>query len=232
MSDTLGPRAGATRKDNAMTAGSLDPKRTCLLFFDTSKLFVNGPSLDPQARRADVVTAVSNWQRQLTMARELGMMVAYAHTAQRVDEANYYPRLLDLHEDLDPYPIGVRRPMSRAVIGTREVSVIDEIEPQSDDYVFWKERWDPWHQTTFELSLRRRDVDTIIVNGGSTEIGIAATAYGAHRLDFDVVFVSDGCTTKEVECQDILMRSILPRIGRVRTTDEVLSMLRDGDAAR
>ncbi|MEK7819625.1 MAG: isochorismatase family protein, partial [Pseudomonadota bacterium] len=43
-----------------------------------------------------------------------------------------------------------------------------------------------------ELSLRTRGVDTIILTGGSTEIGVAATAYGAHALDFDIVFVSLG----------------------------------------
>jgi nicotinamidase-related amidase len=211
-----------------MVVESLDPRHTCLLFFDTSKLFVNGPTLKAEDRRHDDVVAVANWQRQLALARELNMMIAYAHTAQRADQSNYYPRLLDLDENLQPYPDGMRRPMSRAVFGTEAVQVIDEIAPRPEDYMIWKERWDPWHQTTFELSLRRRNIDTIIVNGGATEIGIAATAYGAHRLDFDVVFVADGCTSRYADCQEIFMKSVFPRIGRVRTTDQVLAMLRAG----
>ena len=75
--------------------------------------------------------------------------------------------------------------MSRAVIGMPEVSVIDEIAPAFDDYIFWKVHWDPWEGTTFELSLRRRQIDIIIVNGGTTQIGIAATVFGAHRLLVD-----------------------------------------------
>ena len=49
----------------------LDPKTTCLLFFDTSNMFVNGPSLDPQARTPAATAAVANWRRQLAKAREL-----------------------------------------------------------------------------------------------------------------------------------------------------------------
>lgn len=208
-----------------MAGDTLDPNRTCLLFFDTSRLFVNGPSLSPSGRRVGVGDAVRNWVRQARAARQLDMMVAYAHTAQRSDQANYYPRLMDRTEDMELYPPGVRRPMSRAIIGSPEVQVIDEITPRPGDYMFWKERWDPWHQTTFELSLRRRGIDAIVVNGGSTEIGIAATAYGAHRLDFDFVVVSDGCTSEYPEDQAVLMNSIFPRIGRVRNTDQVLKML-------
>lgn len=214
-----------------MAADPLDPQRTCLLFFDTGKLFVNGPSLDATDRRDDVRHAVGQWVRQLEAARRLDMMVAYAQTAQRGDQTNYFPRLMDLTEDMEPYPPGVRRPMSRAVIGTPEVATIDEIAPGPGDYVFYKERWDPWHLTTFELSLRRRGIDTIIVNGGSTEIGIVATVYGAHRLDFDTVVVSDGCTSKYADNQDVLMRSIFPRVGRVRTTEQVLDMLQAGQGS-
>jgi nicotinamidase-related amidase len=204
----------------------LDPQRTCLLFFDTKRMSVDGPSLKAEDRAPNVVTAVQCWQRQLALARRLRMMVAYALTAQRADQSNYYPRLVD---QFQPAHAGdTRRPMSRAALGTPEVEVIDEIAPAYDDYVFWKERFDPFHQTTLELSLRMRQIDTLIVNGGVTQTGICATAYGAHRLDFNSVFVSDGCFTGDPEIQEVLMGEVFPRIGRVRTTDQVLAMLRAG----
>ncbi|MBM2810725.1 MAG: hypothetical protein HW416_1484, partial [Chloroflexi bacterium] len=46
-----------------MANESLDPKRTCLLFFDCSKLFVNGPTLDPKGRSAAVLASLENWKR-------------------------------------------------------------------------------------------------------------------------------------------------------------------------
>jgi nicotinamidase-related amidase len=220
-----------TAEEDSMPADILDPQHSCLLFFDTSLLYVNGPTLDPKDRPPQVVTAVANWQRQLSLARELGMMVAYAHTAYRPDGADYFSRLNDRDIGGRPFPDKVGRvPMSRAVINTPAVAIPDEIAPRSEDFIFWKPRWNPFHQTTLELSLRLRGVDTIVVNGGSTEIGIAATAYAAQALDFDLVVVSDGCTSSQEDCQTLFMTNVFRRIGRVRTTDEVLTMLREGAA--
>jgi nicotinamidase-related amidase len=211
-----------------MATDRLDPQHTCLLFFDTSKSVVNGPTLKREARLPERDSIVENWQRQLALARELGMMVAYAQTAQRPDGANYFPRMMDLDDEDKPFPIGARRPMSPNVLGVQRVETVDEIAPGPDDYIFYKERWDPWQGTNFELSLRRRGIDTIIANGGATDIGIAATAYGAHRLDFDIVIVSDGCLSRHADGHDVFMREVYPRIGRVRTTNQVLAMLRAG----
>jgi nicotinamidase-related amidase len=175
-----------------------------------------------------VEAAVKNWQRQLARARQLRMMVAYAHTAQRADRANYFPRLID---DFRPIrPGDERRQMSRAVLGTAEVAPIDEIAPAFDEYMFWKDHWDPWQDTGLELAMRRRGVNTVIVNGGATEIGIIATAFGAHRLDHDIVFVIDGCTSGNPVAFDMLMKTLFPNIGLIRTTDQVLAMLQAGAA--
>lgn len=206
---------------------SLDPQSMCLLFFDTSNMFVNGPSLKAEDRSPMVQAAVKNWQRQLARARQLRMMVVYANTAQRADQRNYFPRLID---DVRPIRPDGRRPMSRAVLGTPEVAVIDEIAPAFDDYMFWKDHWDPWQDTGFELAMRRRQVNTVIVNGGSTGIGIIATAFGAHRLSHDIVFVSDGCTSNNTVVQDMLMKNLFPSMGMVRTTDQVLAMLQAGQS--
>jgi ureidoacrylate peracid hydrolase len=222
---------GANRALQADGAGTkidnLNPVTTCLLFFDCSKIFVNGPSLRAEDRTPMVQAAVKNWQRQQNLARQFRMMVVYANTAQRADQSNYFPRLIDRFQ---PARLGdERRPMSRAVLGTPEVAVIDEIAPARDEYMFWKDHWDPWQDTGFELAMRRRKVNTVIVNGGSTEVGIVATAFGAHRLSHDIVFVSDGCTSNNTVAHEMLMTHRFPRMGMVRRTDQVLAMLQAGN---
>ena len=184
-----------------MAIDGLDPQRTCLLFFDTSAFFLNGPTLKPQDRSPVVAAAVQNWQRQLATARDLGMMVAYASTENRPDGADYYRRWTDTDIRGDPFTEpGTRISIGRHITGTPDVAVI--------------------------ASLRLRGVDTIVVNGGSTEIGITATVYAAQALDFDLVVVSDGCTSRHADCHDLIMKKVFSRIGRVRTTDQVISMLR------
>ncbi len=212
---------------NGMAGDSLDPRRTCLLFFDTSTFFVNGPTLKPEGRSPAASAAVQNWQRQLATARDLGMMVAHAQTENRPDGADYYRRWTDTDLRGNPFSQpGTRLSIGRHIMGTPDVAVIDELALREDDYVFAKPRWDPFFQTTFELALRLRGIDMIVVNGGSTEVGITATVYGAQARDFDLVVVSDGCTSRHPDCHDLLMKHIFPRIGRVRTTDQVISMLK------
>lgn len=205
---------------------SLNPQTTCLLFFDCSRIFVDGPSLRAEDRTPMVQAAVKNWQRQLALARQLRMMVVYANTAQRGDQSMYFPRLIDRFQSAR---LGdERRPMSRAVIGTTEVAVIDEIAPAADEYMFWKDHWDPWQDTGFELAMRRRSVNTVIANGGATEVGIVATAFGAHRLSHDIVVVSDGCISNNPVAHEMLITHRFPRMGMVRTTDQVHAMLQAG----
>jgi ureidoacrylate peracid hydrolase len=206
--------------------GRLDPTRTCLLFFDTSNLYVNGPSLQRADRSPDANAAVRNWQRQLARARELGMPVAYGLTGHRADQMTAFRRLTDMDTGGSLYPDGPRRQgPSRAVAGAPEMAVVDEIAPGPTDYVIWKPRWNPFHQTALDLSLRVRGVNTIILNGGSIEVGVAATVYAIQALDYDLVIVSDGCISRHADCAEILMNRVFPRIGIIRTTDEVLAML-------
>ena len=106
-------------------------------------------------------------------------------------------------------------------------AIIEDIATGPKDYIFWKERWDPFQGTNFEACLRLSGIDTLIANGGATSVGIASTAYGAHRLDFDLVVVSDGCYHGIAdEEHEVFLNEIFPGMGRVRTADQVMAMLR------
>jgi nicotinamidase-related amidase len=70
-----------------------------------------------------------------------------------------------------------------------------------------------------------RGVDTIVLCGGSTEIGIASTAYVARDLGYNLVIVSDACTSPKLDLHAQLMREAFPRLARVRSTAEALQLL-------
>jgi len=195
------------------------------MFFDTAGYIKDGTY---QTDLPDRVQMVANWRNQLAVARELNMMVAFPQTAQRPDATNYFARKQDLANDGTPFAVGESRPMSANTLGAPQIRTIEDIATGPNDYIFWKERWDPWQYTTFELSLRRRKVDTIIANGGVTEVGIAASVFGAHRLDFDIVVVSDGCYTGHPRRHEVFIRKVFPSMARIRTADQVIAMLREG----
>ena len=81
-----------------------------------------------------------------------------------------------------------------------------------------KHRWSAFHGTYLDLALRAQDVNTIVLCGGSTDVGIASTAYAARDLDYNLIIVSDACTSPERDNHDQLMRRVFPRMSRVRTT--------------
>ena len=73
--------------------------------------------------------------------------------------------------------------------------------------------------------LARTELDTLILAGGSTDVGIASTAFAARDLDYNLVIASDACTSPEKDNHDQLVRRVFPRMARVRSASEVVALL-------
>ena len=99
--------------------------------------------------------------------------------------------------------------------------MLAEIAPQPGDYDVPKHRWSAFHGTHLELSLRSRDIDTIVLVGGSVHVGIAATAYDARNMDFQITVVPECCHGFE-EQRAFFMEKVFPRMCNVRTLDDVI----------
>jgi nicotinamidase-related amidase len=78
--------------------------------------------------------------------------------------------------------------------------------------------------------MRTRGIDTIVLAGSATPVGIASTAYGARDRDFNLIIVRDACTGGTPAEHALFMDSVFPRLARVRTTDEVIGMMGSGAA--
>jgi len=108
--------------------------------------------------------------------------------------------------------------------GTREADIVPQLAPLEDEFVVPKHRWNAFHGTYLDLALRTQGVNTVVLCGGSTDVGIASTAFAARDLDYNLVIVSDACTSPEADNHDQFMRRIFPRMARVRTTAQVVAM--------
>ena len=191
-----------------MNAERLDPKRTCLLLFD---FLVGHAAKDPQ-RYAPIL---ANAARLLAAARASGTMVAYARADHRADGGT---TARTLHDS------GPRPPLITS--GTPEAEIVPELAPRPGEYLVPKHRWSAFHGTYLDPALRARRVDTIVLTGGSTEIGVSSTAYAARDLDYNLVIVTDACTSTKHEVHEQLMREVFPRLARVRNTMQVLEMMK------
>jgi ureidoacrylate peracid hydrolase len=203
-----------------VSAQRLDARRCCLLLFDLLEGHVNRD----EASRRRYAPVLANAAALLAAARGAGAMVAYAQADHRADRATTARTLRDTDNRLNP--IGDDDPGPLLTAGTGETRIVRELAPQPSDLVIPKHRWSAFHGTYLDLALRARGAHTIVLCGGSTDVGIAATAFAARDLDYNLVIAADACTSQEEDNHEQLMRRVFPRMSRVRTTAQVVAMLK------
>jgi ureidoacrylate peracid hydrolase len=207
-----------------MNVNRLDNKKTALLFFDLLNVYYHGASEDTKRRMKPVV---DNAVRLMNAARENRILIAYAMANHRPDGESRSMIVTDSDMRLRPWPNGECNPtVQGATEGSWEQKIIEEIAPRADDYVIPKYRWSTFHQTYFDLALRTRGIDTIIISGGAVDVGVASTVYSARDHDYNVIVVRDACSNSHEDSMAAFMNTVFPRMARVRTTDQVLDMIR------
>jgi nicotinamidase-related amidase len=155
------------------------------------------------------------------------MPIFYALANHRSDGESRSMTITDTDMRLRPWPKGECNPaIHGATEGSWEQEVIEEIAPRPQDYVIPKYRWSTFHGTYFDLALRSRGLDTIIISGGAVDVGVASTVYSARDHDYNVIVVRDACSNSYEDSMAAFMNTVFPRMARVRTTDQVIGMIR------
>jgi nicotinamidase-related amidase len=88
-----------------------------------------------------------------------------------------------------------------------------------------KRQWGAFYGTDLDLQLRRRGIDTIVLCGVSTNIGVDTTAREAYQHGYNQIFSTDAMTASTKEEHDYVCKYIFPRIGQLRTTEEIVLSL-------
>jgi len=104
--------------------------------------------------------------------------------------------------------------------------IVPELGPETNDIVITKRQWGAFYGTELDLQLRRRGVDTIILCGISTNVGVESTARDAFERGYQQVFVEDAMAAREDEDHRHTVNTLFPRIGRIRTAEDVLAALK------
>ena len=200
------------------------PSKTALLFFDTLNIYLNPD--DPTAKaEVEKTGVVPRMQRINEAARRSGIAVFYAAADHRPDHRDFAPLVVDYGHEAESGPKGRLTPAPPVAVPGPAREVIAQIAPQPHDYVIKKHRWSTFFQTHFELSLRTAGIDTIMMCGGSVEVGIASTAYAARDRDFNQIILRDACTSRKPDVQECFMDRIFPVFCRVMTVDEAIALI-------
>lgn len=191
----------------------LAPSSTALVVFDM---------LECYRAKIEAAGAVEPIQRLIARCRALDVPVCYARADHRPDGVDYSRVITDTDSDFRPWSDD-HQPAHRFAHPPERMGVLREFAPQPGDYDIPKHRWNAFFQTPLDLSLRTRGVDTILLVGGSTHVGIASTAFAARDMDYNVVLVRDGLTGFDKQ-REFFVEHVFPRMARVRTVAEVEQM--------
>jgi nicotinamidase-related amidase len=110
-------------------------------------------------------------------------------------------------------------------------AIASELVPESGyekgDLLITKRQWGVFYGTELDQQLRRRNIRTILLGGVATNFGVESTARAAHDRGYELIFVQDAMSSLSAELHAFPIQHIFPRMGRVRTIEEVLAALAD-----
>jgi nicotinamidase-related amidase len=190
-----------------MSELTLDPRSTAIVVIDTQKGIVMAPG-DP----LPMAGVVANVARLLAASRRAGAHPVLVHVGFSAG-------------GLDALKTEVDEPMRRGPLSPDWTELIPEVERQPEDTLILKRQWGAFYGTDMDLQLRRRGLTTIVMCGVATEFGVESTARDAWERGYEMVFAADAMTGRSAESHNNSLTRIFPRIGRVRTTDEIITAL-------
>jgi len=183
----------------------LNAKKTALVAIDLQNGIV-GRDPKPHAA-ADVMARTAKIAEAL---RAKGGTVVYVH----VDFNDFMKLPVDQAPMLPPGPLPAE---------------LSELAPQSGyqagDFLITKRHFGAFAGTALESLLRERGVDTVVLTGISTNIGVESTLRQGTGLGFAFVTVEDACSALSAEEHEAAVNGIFPRLSRVRSTEDVLAAL-------
>ncbi|MBY8911677.1 isochorismatase family protein [Bacillus sp. YC2] len=153
---------------------------------------------------------VPNAKKLIDVFREKGGFISFVNVA--------------FHDGADALkPLTDEPAQSRTAPAADWAEFVPEIGVKENDYTVTKRQWGAFFGTDLDLQLRRRGIDTIVLCGIATNIGVESTAREAFQLGYHQVFVTDAMASLSEEQHEATLKFIFPKIGRNRTTEEFIA---------
>jgi nicotinamidase-related amidase len=194
--------------DLALDLKKLDARHTAIVVIDLQKGITGRPGA-PLA----TATVIANSALLLIAARTAGAQPVLVHVGGSADGAD---RL---------HPTADQEMRAGGPLPPDWTELIPELDRQPSDIVIFKRQWGAFYGTDLDLQLRRRGLTTIILCGIATEIGVESTARDAYEHGYELVFAADAMTGTNAESHLNSIVRIFPRMGRVRSTEQIVAAL-------
>ncbi len=187
-----------------------DKKRTALVVIDLQKGIVGMP-----AQPHSTSEVVSNAAKLADAFRKNGMKVFLVHVTSSPEER---PKPT---ADIEAFSSSAATQMPKDWD-----EIVPELGPKDGDIVITKRQWGAFYGTDLDMRLRRRGIDTIVLCGIATSIGVESTARFAYEYNYNQVFAEDAMSDRSAEMHERTLNGIFKRIGQVRKTDEIIAAIK------
>lgn len=185
---------------------NLNPKKAALVVIDLQKGVVDNIKGKPY----DNETVINNSVKLAKAFREKGAFVSLVH--------------VDFHDGKDALKPITDSPTQATGERPKDYSeIIPELGPEESDHIVTKHQWGAFFGTDLDVQLRRRGIDTIVLTGIATNIGVETTAREAFQRNYQQVFAIDAMNAITQEEHDFTEKYMFPKMGRIRTTEEILT---------
>lgn len=210
---------------------TLGPDHTCLILFDSLNGYLHPK--DPKKRKFLAERNIlPNMIRLLKGARKAGLTTFYPSGAHAADGSDTVARLTDTDMNLNPIKRQGASIAPGIHKGSKEQEVAPELKPAKGDVFVPKHRWNSFYHTDLEFHLKMRNIDTIVIAGGSTDVGIAATVFAARDMDLGIVVARDCCYSARGNNNQFFMERVFPRMGRVMDSGDIVKLMLAGAAKK
>jgi len=187
---------------------SLDPTTTALIVIDLQRGIVARPAAPHSS--SEVVERCARLAEAFRRAKAVVILV---HVGFSDDDGDRLKPAADSAPPAGPMP-------------SDWSEIVPEIGPHPGDIVIVKRQWGAFYGTGLELQLRRRGVRTIVFGGIATNFGVESTARDAYERGFEQIFVEDAMSGLTAGAHEFAVTTIFPRMGRVRSTGDVLAAIK------
>jgi nicotinamidase-related amidase len=189
-----------------MAGLSIDKNTTALVVIDLQKGIASNPELRPHSSSEVIVNAA-----KLLDAFHSHNMPVFLVRVVRTKETT-----LKVISDVT---------FSRPEPPPDWTEFVPEMTPTSSDVVISKRQWGAFYGTDLDLQLRRRGIVTIVLCGIATDFGVESTARFAYEYGYQQIFAEDAMASMSDEQHYAAVNFIFKRMGRVRSTADILSSM-------
>ena len=203
------------------------PGKTALVLIDMQKIASPEPFVKAAIKKGlpenDVKEAVADYEERFWKAVDNAEKILSACRRSGIDVVHVHleaPTNNPLHTAKVNRKIGLIVPPA-----SDESQSLDQVKPISDELVVTKTNGGAFTGTNLDFILRNMDIQSLILVGFLTDECVAATAYHASDIGYDVLLVRDATATHRNEAHEALIWSLDDMCLKVYTTDEVLKKL-------